>query len=273
MGRALKIQKYGTSQGITINANGTINQPAAAVVVDAGYPNFGSLTDPVYNSAGTLSASDFLGVVGGAPAISTPSATYPEISPKVNIALANGSSTGVDDGRIIRQKGAHKFLVSASTTVSDGSFVVGQAYMIISLGTTTWSSYGAPATVAAGDIFTATSVGGSGSGTVVPVGICVLSNTATPAAGYMSVAYSVGDSSAVYASYITNKWVRDWNGMTVGNYSDANTGNNVQSSENFYPVNFFTDEGTVTWSGAEVINSASAQNGSLQLAQVDKITS
>jgi len=164
-------------------------------------------------------------------------------------------------------------LVSTSTTVNDGSFVVGQAYMIISLGTTTWSSYGAPATVAAGDIFTATSVGGSGSGTVVPVGICVLSNTATPAAGYMSVAYSVGDSSAVYASYITNKWVRDWNGMTVGNYSDANTGNNVQSGENFYPVNFFTDEGTVTWSGAEVINGASAQNGSLQLAQVDKITS
>ena len=41
MGRALKIQKYGTAQGITINSDGTINQPAAAVVVDQGYPNFG----------------------------------------------------------------------------------------------------------------------------------------------------------------------------------------------------------------------------------------
>ena len=58
-----------------------------------------------------------------------------------------------------------------------------------------------------------------------------------------------------------------------GNYSDSNTGTNVYSSENFYPTNFFTDEGTVTWSGAEIINSANAQNGSLQLAQVTKATS
>jgi hypothetical protein len=77
----------------------------------------------------------------------------------------------------------------------------------------------------------------------------------------------------VYASYITNKWIRDWNGMTYGNYDDSNTGTNIQSSENFYPVNFFTDEGTVTWSGAEIINSVEAQNGSLQLAQVVKATS
>ena len=61
--------------------------------------------------------------------------------------------------------------------------------------------------------------------------------------------------------------------MTYGNYSDSNTGENVQSSENFYPTNFFTDEGTVTWSGAEIINGADAQNGSLQLAQIDSVTS
>ena len=76
MGRALKIQKYGTAQGITINSDGTVNQPAAAVVVDQGYPNFGSLTDPVYNSAGTLSAADFLGVVGGLSTTAT-TASYP----------------------------------------------------------------------------------------------------------------------------------------------------------------------------------------------------
>ena len=90
---------------------------------------------------------------------------------------------------------------------------------------------------------------------------------------YMSIRFSVGDSTAVYASYITNKWVRDWTGMTYGTYADINLGNNIQSGELFYPVNFFSDEGTVTWSGAEVINSATAQNGSLQLAQVVKITS
>jgi hypothetical protein len=38
-------------------------------------------------------------------------------------------------------------------------------------------------------------------------------------------------------------------------------------------VNFFSDEGTVTWSGAEIIAGADAQNGSLQLAQVQKVTS
>ena len=90
MARALKIQKYGTSQGITINANGTVNQPAAAVAVDQGYPNFGSLTDPVYNSAGTLSSSDFIGVVGGLSTAAT-SATYPIILPQVNISTADGN--------------------------------------------------------------------------------------------------------------------------------------------------------------------------------------
>lgn len=274
MARALKIQKTGTNNGITINANGSINQPALSTITGAGYPDFGSLTDPVYNSAGTLSSTDFLGVVGGSPATSTASTTYPEIVAAVNISLADGSSTTSGAGRIIRQKGAHKFLVArTAATTSAGSFIVGQAYQIASVGTTTtWSDVGAGNDVAAGDIFTATAAG-SGNGTAYPVGVCVLSNTGTPAAGYMSIRYSVGDSSAVYASYISNKWIRDWNGMTYGNYSDSNTGPNDQSSENFYPVNFFTDEGTVTWSGAEIINGANAQNGSLQLAQVNKVTS
>jgi hypothetical protein len=89
----------------------------------------------------------------------------------------------------------------------------------------------------------------------------------------MSIQYSVGDSVAVYASYLTNKWVRDWNGMTYGNYSNTNVGTNVQSGENFYPTNFFTDEGTVTWSGAEIVGNVNAQNGSLQLAQISSVTS
>jgi len=274
MGRALKIQKYGTAQGITINANGTTNQPAAAVGVDVGYPNFGSLTDPVYNSQGTLTSAQFLGVVGGNSSAAT-SATYPIILPQVNVTLADGSSTGAGDGRIVRQKGAHKFLVAyVASTTADGSLIVGQAYQIVTVGTTNWALVGAgKGSVAVGDIFTATAADGGGNGTVYPVGVCVLSNTGTPAAGYMSVEYSVGDSVAVYASYVTNKWIRDWNGMTYGNYSNSNTGVNNYSGENFYPTNFFTDAGTVTWSGAEIINSANAQNGSLQLAQVVSATS
>jgi hypothetical protein len=274
MGRALKIQKTG-SNGITINANGTVNTPAASVPVDQGFPNFGSLTDPVYNApVQTLNSTQFLGVVGGAPVISTPTTTYPEISPQVNIALPSGSGQGATTGRIIRQKGAHKFLVSSNTTVNDEDMVVGASYMIITLDTTNWQQMGAPAGATSGTIFTCTALCASPqNGTGVLVGQCVLANTGTPAAGQMSISYSVGDSSAVYASYITNKWVRDWNGMTYQNYSNSNLGPNVQSGENFYVTNFFTDEGTVTWSGAELINSTNAQNGSLQLAQITNITS
>jgi hypothetical protein len=263
MGRALKIAKTSPGSG----------NSGASVEVDQGYPNFGSLTNPVYNSAGTLSANEFLGVVGGSPATSTASATFPEIAAVVNISLANGSSTTSGAGRIIRQKGSHKFLVAyTAAATADESLIVGQAYQIAVVGTTNWTACGAGVEYALGDIFTATAVG-SGTGTAYPVGQCVLSNTATPAAGYMSISYSVGDSSAVYASYITNKWVRDWNGMTYGNYADSNLGVNVQSGENFYPTNFFTDEGTVTWSGAEIIGGADAQNGSLQLAQISSVTS
>ena len=274
MGRALKIQKYGTAQGITINSNGTTNQPAAGVPVDIGYPNFGSLTDPVYNApVQTLSSTEYLGVVGGLSTAST-TTTNPIILPQVNILLADNSSTGAGAGRLIRQKGAHKFLVAyVASTVPDEAFIIGQAYSIASVGTTNWAAVGAGSSnVAVGDIFTATAVG-AGSGTAYPVGQCVLANTSNPDPGYMGIEYSVGDSSAVFASYITNKWVRDWNGMTYDTYSNSNLGPNTYTNENFYPVNFFTDEGTVTWSGAELINSVNAQNGSLQLAQVVKTTS
>ena len=273
MARALKIKKTGTNNGITINANGSINQPALSTVTGAGYPDFGSLTDPYLGSAGTLSNSDFLGVVGGSPATSTATAQYPEIACLVNIALANGTSTTSGAGRIIRQKGAHKFLVARTVAqVNAGSFIVGQAYQIVIPGTTDWKAIGAQTNATTGDIFTATAAG-SGNGTAYPVGICVLQNSGTPTAGYMSIRFSVGDSVAVYASYISNKWIRDWNGMTYSNYNNSNNGVNIQSGENFYPVNFFTDEGTMTWSGAEIINGANGQNGSLQLAQVNKVTS
>lgn len=275
MGRALKIGKYGPAQGITINANGTSNQPAAAVLVDVGYPNFGSLTDPVYNSAGTLSSADYLGVVGGYQQGQI-SATNPAVDCTVNIVLNDGSSTGSGSGRLLRQKGAHKFLVAKATDIQDEDIVAGNTYMINDPSGTNWTQFGAGPNAASGDIFTAKINGSAAAvdnGTVWDVGQCVLANTGSPSAGYMSIEFSVGDSSAVYASYISNKWIRDWNGMTYDSYSPSNTGTNVTSGENFYPVNFFTDEGTVTWSGAEVIGGSQSQNGTLQLAQVVKITS
>jgi hypothetical protein len=279
MGRALKIQKTNIGAGTTVAGSPPVTTYNQNVLTDAGYPNFGSLTNPVYNSpVQTLDTTQYLGVVGGSPATSTASVTNPEIAALVNILLADGTdsytATSSYVGRLIRQKGSHKFLVAATgATINDEDMIVGQAYQIAALGTTNWQSCGAPAGAAVGDVFTCTADAGAGTGTVYAVGQCILSNTATPAAGYMAIGYSVGDSSAVYASYITNKWVRDWNGMTYGNYSNSNLGTNNQSNENFYPTNFFTDEGTVTWSGAEVIASAQSQNGTLQLAQIDNVTS
>ena len=279
MGRALKIQKTNIGSGTTVaGSNPTVTSYNQNVLTDAGYPNFGSLTNPVYNTpVQTLDSTQYLGVVGGVQTTSTASATNPEIACLVNITLADGTATfalaSQYTGRIIRQKGSHKFLVAYTyATTADEDMIVGQSYQIAVLGTTNWQACGAPNGAAVGDIFTVTAVG-SGTGTAYPVGQCVLSNTATPASGYMSIAYSVGDSSAVYASYITNKWVRDWNGMTTASYANTNLGTNVQSSENFYVTNFFTDEGNVTWSGAEVISSAQAQNGTLQLAQIASVTS
>jgi hypothetical protein len=279
MGRALKIQKTNIGAGTTVSgSNPTVTIYNQNVLTDAGYPNFGSLTDPEYNTpVQTLNSTQYLGVVGGSPTTSTASATNPEIAALVNILLADGTNTysisSSYTGRIIRQKGSHKFLVAytGGTVALSTGLIVGQSYQIVSLGTSDWTTL-MSGTAAVGRIFTALAAG-AGNGTVYPVGQCVLSNTGTPSAGNMSIQYSTGDSTAVYASYITNKWVRDWNGMTYGNYANSNLGTNIQSGENFYPVNFFTDEGNVTWSGAEVISSAQAQNGTLQLAQVNKVTS
>jgi hypothetical protein len=266
MGRALKIAKTSPGSG----------NSGASVQVDQAYPDFGSLTNPVYNTPiQTLDSTQYLGVVGGSATDSTPTTTNPEIACVVNISLADGSSTGVGAGRIVRQKGSHKFLVEyTASATSAGSFIVGQAYKVLSVGTTTdWNAVGhGEGTVAGGDEFTATAAG-SGNGTASPIGQCVLSNTATPTAGNMSIAYSTGDSAAVYASYITNKWVRDWNGMTYGNYSNSNLGVNVQSGENNYVTNFFTDEGNVTVSGGEMVGSTSTDNPTIQLAQIASVTS
>jgi hypothetical protein len=284
MGRALKIQKTG-SNGITINANGTVNTPAASVAVDQGFPNFGSLTDPVYNSpVQTLTSSQFLGVVGGAPVLSSPTTTYPEISPQVNIALPDGTGQGVATGRIIRQKGAHKFLVSSNTTVNDEDMVVGASYMIISLGGTNWQQMGAPAGAIAGTIFTCTAtVASASTGTALLVGTCVLTDSNTPTVGNMSISMAVGgDSTEVYISKLTNKFAQDFNGGATG--GSANTGNawNADQVVNDieYAANFFTDSSTFAKSGAEVDTWTSAngsdqpgQNGTLELAQIEKITS
>ena len=241
MGRPLKIQKLNNS-----------------VATDVAYPNFGSLTAPVYNSSSTLTSAQYLGVVGGAAPTDTPSATNPRIDVIVNVAGPSGTGLGVAAGYIIRQKGAHKYLVGDTTGVADGSFVVGQAYQITALGTTNWQSIGAPSTAGVGDVFTATGTNGGGDGTANSVGICVLADDTTPAAGLMAITYTLGDSTATTISKLSNKWLLNWAGGS--DYTAASVVNNDR-----YVANFFTDEGTV-------IKSGTAQT-TVDLAIVDNVTS
>jgi hypothetical protein len=280
MGRALKIQKNNVGAGTSVaGSNPVVTSYNQTVLADAGFPNFGSLTNPAFNTpVQTLDNAQFLGVVGGSPATSTASATFPEVAALVNILLVDGTAsetvTGSYTGRLIRQKGSHKFLVAATgATIADEDMLVGQAYQIAVLGTTNWQACGAPIGAVVGDVFTVTADAGAGTGEVYAVGQCVLSNTATPAAGNMSISYSVADSAAVFASYITNKWVRDWTGMTYGTYADSNFGENIQSGENQYVANFFTDEGNVTVSGGEMVGSVSTDNPTIKLAQIASVTS
>ncbi len=59
----------------------------------------------------------------------------------------------------------------------------------------------------------ATAAAGAGTtGTAYPVGVCVLDNDVTPAAGLMAITYTNNDSTATPISKLTNKFVLDWTG-------------------------------------------------------------
>ncbi len=236
MGRPLKIQKTNNS-----------------IATDVGFPNFGSLTNPVYNSADTLNSTQFLGVVGGAPATdSSVSATFPRVDVIVNIT----GSAGVAQGYIIRQKGSHKYLVGDVTSLT--ALTASYSYIITATGNTDWASYGAP-NAAVGTIFTATAaLADTGTGTVNLVGVCTLDDDVTPAAGLMAITYTLGDSTATTISKLTNKWLLNWAGGS--NYAATSVVNDAR-----YAANFFTDEGTV-------IKSGTAQT-TVELAIVDNVTS
>jgi hypothetical protein len=256
MGRPLKIQKISTGSG-----NG-----GASVGIDLGFPNFGSLTNPVKNSVGNMTNAQYLGVVGGAAATDVPSATNPRVDVIVNIANPSGSGIGVAQGYIIRQKGSRKYLVGSVTAVNDGSFVVGQAYQVITLGTTNWQSIGAESDLAVGGIFTATGANGGGNGVANSVGICVLDNDVTPAAGLMAITYTNNDSTATPISKLTNKFLLDFAGGS--GFSQAEVTNDVRFS-----ANFFTDEGTVIKSGTTAAANVTGQQNLLDVVIVDNVTS
>jgi hypothetical protein len=260
MGRPLKIQKI-----ISTGNPG----------VDNGYPNFGSLTNPVYNSADTLNSAEFIGVVGGSNTVDT--AAFPTVKCRVFITGISAE----EDGYILRQKGAHKYLVGGTT--SRTALVSGVSYRITVVGDTDWNSYGLYGTAAVGTVFTATSVlANTGTGRVNAVGVCVLSSEADSSLteGNMNITYSVGDSTATNISKLTNKFLQNFAGGATG--GSANTGDVWAAADTVdnvaFVANFFTDEGTMAKSGAEVTTwgaNGSEQNsgGTLDLGIVENYNS
>jgi hypothetical protein len=282
MGRPLKIQKYGPAQGITYPNNTSANVPAAAVPIDQGYPQFSQLTNPVYYSS--LTADNFYGVVGGTRSTAT-TATFPVIKVLVNIALPDGTGQGQNVGYIIRQKGAHKYLVGSLDLVQDEDIVVGAAYRINNLDTTNWQQMGAPAGAIVGTIFTCTALcANPQNGNANLVGQCVLTSDLTLSnPGTMSISYAVGgDSTEVAVSKLTNKFLQGWAGFTNAAGTSLTTydsgGNNAgevdYSGETTFLSNFFTDEADAeaTKSGADA-QTFSNGTGDIELAQVEKWTS
>jgi hypothetical protein len=264
MGRPLKIQKYNVASSTAIDQG--YNPFAAPTAMD---------TSTVVLPQPLTTPLPFTGVVGGIDSAGV-SATYPIISVTVNIA---NSYSGQAAGAIIRQKGARKFLVATTAAIDPANAVAGVAVQIAALGNTDWQSMGAPVGATVGTLFTPTAASAGGStGTAFEVGQCVLASSATPPAGEMNIAMAVsGDSTNVYISKLTNKFVQDFNGGGTGGV--ANTGNVWDYTETVdnidYASNFFTDVSTFAKSGAEVATWAGTQqnsNGTLGLAQIDSTT-
>jgi hypothetical protein len=234
MGRPLKIKKSTTS--------------------DIGFNPFSALTNPVYPSDPTVfDGTEYLGVVGGANA-NVASAAYPVVKCRAFI-----TGTGAeDDAYIITQKGTIKYQVATVTAVADEDLVAGQAYRILTVGTTDWVACGASDSNAAiGDIFTATAAG-SGTGTAQAVGTCILANEADSALteGNMNITFSTGDSTAQLISRLTNKFALDYSTPPVR-----------------YAVNFFSDEGYEIKSGTTGATNVSGQQNQVSLAIVENFTS
>jgi hypothetical protein len=274
MGRPLKIQKYSTGSG-----NG-----GAAVAVDQAYPPFAAPTSmdtatSTYPTGGTN--PPWLGVVGGVRGGGV-STTYPVVKVEVNIT---NSYSGQAAGVILRQKGSHKFLVATTASIDPANAVAGVALRITAVGNTNWTAMGLSTneTAAIGTIFTPTAASAGGTnGTAQEVGVCVLTSDLTPSAGNMSISYFAGaaDSTEQAISKLTNRFLQNFAGGATG--GNANTGDvwayTAAVDNVVLDANFFTDEGTVTKSGADTETwgaNGSEQNagGTLDLGIVENYTS
>lgn len=263
MGRPLKIKK--------ITESAYNSSTGANPGVDIGFNALTSLTAPVYPSPVWDSATEYLGVVGGTQPPTVATTNYPIVKCRVFV-----TGFAEADGQIIRQKGAHKFLVADVT--SRTALVANQAYRITVVGDTDWASYGAP-NAALGTIFTATAaLANTGTGRVNAVGICVLTSDLSPTAGNMSISYFSNDSIETPISKLTNKFLQNFAGGATGGNADTGDVWNYALVVNDveFAANFFSDEGVTAKSGAEVATWAGTSQlstGDLDLAIVENYTS
>ena len=251
MGRPLKIKKISeTSYNSSTGAN-----PG----VDIGFNPFSALTAPVTPS--TLGgATEYEGVVGGSNTVD--SANYPTVKCRVFI-----TGLAEEDGYIITQKGAHKYLVGGITART--ALVSGIAYRITVVGDTDWAAYGVTGTPTVGGIFTATAaLGSTGTGRVNAVGVCILADEADTAlsSGNMNITFTLNDSTARRISKLTNKFILDFTGGST--YATTSVVNDVR-----FASNFFTDEGTVIKSGTTASGNTGTQQNLLDLGIVENYNS
>ena len=210
MGRPLKIQKLNNS-----------------IPTDVGFNNFSNLDPSTAVIPVGMTASEFLGVVGGANSgIAT--STYPVVKITANVNGQQG------DAYIITQKGQSKYLVSGENSVYANSLTKGFSYQITDLGNTNWTQLGAGINPQVGQVFTANvPLGtGSGTGTASDCGQCILVTSNTISSGQMYMTFNVNGSTQ-YASRLTNKYIFD-------------------SANNRYAVNFFVAGSTTPVSLANV---------------------
>jgi len=261
MGRPLKIKK--------ITESAYNSSTGANPGVDIGFNALSSLTNPVLPSPIWDSATEYLGVVGGTQPTTVATTNYPIVKCRVFV-----TGFAEADGYIIRQKGAHKYLVADST--SRTALVSGRAYRITVVGNTDWAAYGAP-NAQIGTIFTATAaLGNTGTGRVNAVGICVLTSDLSPTAGNMSISFFNGaDSTEQAISKLTNKFLLDFTGgETGGNADTGDVWDYDQVTQNVrFDTNFFSDEGYEVKSGTTGAANSADQQNRLSLAIVENYTS
>jgi hypothetical protein len=221
MGRPLKIQKQGYNSGVK---------------KDAGFPAFGNVNHGTAVIPVGMTASQFLGVVGGANALggnSIASSQFPVVAITANVNGQQGNAY------IITQKGQTKYLVSGEDTVYANALAQGFSYQITNLGTgTNWTALGAGVNPQPGQVFTcALPLGqGTGNGTASDAGQCVLVTSNTLSSGQMNMSFETGGAN-VYASRLTNKYIWD-------------------ASNNRYAVNFFAPEQAAVIANVNITSNA-----------------